>query len=182
MENKFSLYRKIRYDRTYRPLGKMSWWRVLLGTLLLLSILFFTGIMSRPYAAKGDFRTAKILLITPAWMAKYHPDDLAYLDAGVMYQDGYYAAAMVDFRSIDSEAARIMYSRSALRLAEEELAQGEAERPPRPLRRSTKRSCPRRTPRSTESWRPGSGHKKRPAEAGLAGSCRQAYSSRVMEA
>lgn len=125
MESKYSLYRRIRQERTYRTLGKMSWWRVLLGTLLLVSILFFTGIVSRPYAAKGDFRTAKILLITPAWMAHYHPDDLAYLDAGVLYQDGCYAAAMVNFRSLETEAARIMYSRSALRLAEEKLAAGD---------------------------------------------------------
>lgn len=126
MDNKYSVYRKIRQERTYRTLGQMSWWRVLLGTLLLLSILFFTGIVSRPYAAKGDFRTAKILLITPAWMARYHPEELAYLDAGVLYQDGYYDAAMVNFRSLESEAAKTMYSRSALRLAEEKLAQGDA--------------------------------------------------------
>ena len=88
MDNKFSLYRKIRYDRTYRPLGKMSLWRVVIGSLLLLSILFFTGIMSRPFAAKGDFRTAKALLITPAWLERYHPDDMAFLNAGILYQDG----------------------------------------------------------------------------------------------
>ena len=125
MDNKFSLYRKIRYDRTYRPLGKMSWWRITLGTLLLLSILFFTGIVSRPFEAKGDFRTAKVLLITPAWLAKYHPDDLAYIEAGILYQDGKYEGALAGFDALGSEAAAVMRSRSALRLAEDRLAQGD---------------------------------------------------------
>lgn len=125
MDNKFSLYRKIRYDRTYRPLGKMSLWRVLIGVLLLLSILFFTGIASRPFAARGDFRTAKLLLITPAWLARYHPDDLAFLDAGILYQDGDYAAAFDGFDALGTDAAQVMRSRSALRLAQERLAQGD---------------------------------------------------------
>ena len=125
MDNKFSLYRKIRYDRTYRPLGKMSWWRITLGTLLLLSILFFTGIVSRPFEAKGDFRTAKVLLITPAWLAHYHPEDLAYIEAGILYQDGDYAGALSGFDTLESEAASVMRSRSALRLAEDNLARGD---------------------------------------------------------
>lgn len=125
--DKYALYRKIRHDRTYRTLGKMSWWRVLLGSVLLLSILFFTGIASRPYAARGDFRTAKAMLITPAWMAHYHPEELAYLEAGILYQDGHYEDALEGFRSLDTDAARLMKSLSALRLAEEKLAQGDRE-------------------------------------------------------
>lgn len=125
--DKYALYRKIRHDRTYRTLGKMSWWRVLLGSLLLLSILFFTGTVSKPVAARGDFRTAKALLITPAWMARYLPDDLAYLDAGVLYQDSDYEAALEAFSALGSADARQMHSRSALRLAETRLAAGDAE-------------------------------------------------------
>ena len=124
-QDKYALYRRIRQERTYRPLGKMSWWRIVLGTLLLLSILFFTGTLSTPFAARGDFRTAKILLITPAWMAHYHPDDLAYLDAGVLYQNGDYEAALDAFRGIDLDTARQMTARSALRLAETRLAAGD---------------------------------------------------------
>ncbi len=125
--NKFSLYRKIRYDRTYRPLGKMSWWRIVLGSLLLLSILFFTGIVSRPFIARGDFRTARALLLFPSWLETYHPDDKAYLDAGVLYQDGDYEAALDAFRAVDLDAARQMAGRSALRLAEARLAAGDPE-------------------------------------------------------
>lgn len=123
--NKFSLYRRIRYDRTYRTLGKMSWWRVTLGTLLLLSILFFTGIVSRPFEARGEFRTAKALLITPAWLAHYHPEDLAYIEAGILYQDGDYEAALEAFRGLDTDAAGAMRSRSALKLADLRLAEGD---------------------------------------------------------
>lgn len=125
--NKFSLYRKIRYDRTYRPLGKMSWWRIVLGSLLLLSILFFTGIVSRPFIARGDFRTARALLLFPSWLETYHPDDKAFIDAGVLYQDGDYEAALDAFRAVDLDAARQMAGRSALRLAEARLAAGDSE-------------------------------------------------------
>lgn len=125
MDNKFSLYRKIRQDRTYRTLGTMSLWRVALGSLLLLSILFITGIVSRPFVARGDFRTARTLLLFPSWMETYHPEDKAYLDAGVLYQDGDYEAALEAFREIKHEGAPAMRSRAALKLAEEKLAGGD---------------------------------------------------------
>ena len=123
--DKYALYRKIRHDRTYRTLGEMSWWRVLLGSLLLLSILFFTGTVSRLYTARGEFHTARALLITPAWMERYLPEDLAYIDAGVLYEDGDYEAALDAFRGIDLDTARQMTARSALRLAETRLAAGD---------------------------------------------------------
>ena len=123
--NKFSLYRRIRHDRTYRPLGKMSWWRVALGSLLLLSILFFTGIVSRPFAARDEFRTAKALLLFPAWMERYHPEDLAYLEAGLLFQNGEYEEALEGFDALEGEAALTMRSRAALRLAEERLEAGD---------------------------------------------------------
>lgn len=125
--NRFSLYRRIRHERTYRTLGKMSWWRVVLGTALLVSILFFTGILSRPFAARGEFRTARALLLFPSWMEHYHPEDLAYLDAGILYEDGKYAEALTAFEALSSDAALSMQSVSALRLAEQRLASGDAE-------------------------------------------------------
>ena len=123
--DKYALYRKIRHDRTYRTLGKMSWWRVLLGSVLLLSILFFTGTVSRPIAARGDFRRAKALLLVPAWLETYRPDDAHYIDAGILYQDGDYAAALEAFSAIETGDARRMANRSALRLAEERLSAGD---------------------------------------------------------
>ena len=137
MDNKYSLYRKIRYDRTYRPLGRMRWWRVALGVLLLLSILFFTVIASRPFAARGDFRTAKTLLITPAWLAHYHPEELAWLEAGILYQDGDYEAALAAFEALEDQAsAGAMRSLAALRLAEEKLAAGDGEAAAAALRKA----------------------------------------------
>ena len=125
--NRFSLYRRIRHERTYRTLGKMSWWRVALGTALLVSILFFTGILSRPFAARDDFRTAKALLLFPSWMEHYHPEDLAYLEAGILFQEGRYGEAMDAFGALESDTARIMHSRCALYLAQQRLAAGDAE-------------------------------------------------------
>ena len=35
MDNRYGTYRQIRALRTWRPLGKMSWWRVIVGIALL---------------------------------------------------------------------------------------------------------------------------------------------------
>ena len=101
--NRFSLYRRIRHERTFRTLGKMSWWRVVLGTALLVSILFFTGILSRPFAARGEFRTARALLLFPSWMEHYHPEDLAYLAPYAV------AAHFKDFAVVDNPLRTKLY-------------------------------------------------------------------------
>ena len=41
MESPHSVYRQIRAERTWRPLGKMSWWRIVLGLALLLLVFLF---------------------------------------------------------------------------------------------------------------------------------------------
>ena len=86
--NKYSVYRKIRYDRTYRPLGKMTWWRVVLGLALLLSVFFLSGTVSRSFAARGRWQTAERLLLSKAWMERYRPDLLAIIEAGAAYGGG----------------------------------------------------------------------------------------------
>lgn len=93
MDNKYSTYRKIRYDRTYRPLGKMTWWRVVLGILLLLLVFLLSGAVSQSFASRGQFRTAKTLMISPSWVEKYKPELKAFIDAGVLYEAGEYDAA-----------------------------------------------------------------------------------------
>ena len=127
MDNKYSLYRRIRQERTYRPLGKMSWWRVALGLALLLLVAFITGLVSRPFLARGNFRAAEKLLLIPAWMETYRPEDKAYMDAGVLYQDGEYAAALEGFSQLDSAPALRMRSLAALRLAGEQALAGQRE-------------------------------------------------------
>lgn len=124
--NKYSIYRKIRYDRTYRTLGKMSWWRIVLGVALLISVLFISGAVSDSFAARGNFRTAQKLIVWPWWMETYRPETKDYIDAGVLYQDGEYESAYAAFEALgDTEQARLFKSLSALRLAQEKNAAGD---------------------------------------------------------
>ena len=128
MENKYDVYRRIRYQRTYRTLGKMSLWRVLLGVLLLASTLFISGFVSQRIAARGNFRLAETLMIAPGWMEKYKPETKAFIEAGVLYQDGDYDAAAEAFAAIEDEeveAVLVMLSRCYLKMASEEYAAGD---------------------------------------------------------
>lgn len=121
-----NLYREIRYRRTYRTLGKMSVWRVVLGILLLCSVLFISGFVSQLFAARGQFHIAETLMISPAWMEQYKPETKAFIEAGVLYQDGEYEAAAEAFGRIeDVEDAPFMENLSYLKLASEKLSEGD---------------------------------------------------------
>lgn len=126
MDNRFQLYRQIRFQRTYRTLGKMSVWRVALGVALLVIVFLISGVVSQRFAAAGHFRVADALMIYPAWMEKYKPETKAFIEAGVIYQDGDYEAAAQAFELIeDLEAADAMESLSYVKLADEKLSTGE---------------------------------------------------------
>lgn len=126
MESPHSVYRQIRAERTWRPLGKMSWWRIVLGLALLLLVFLISGFVSQQLAAAGHFKAADALMIAPGWMEKYKPEVKAFIEAGVLYQDGDYASAVTAFGDIESlDAARSMKSLSALKLAEALLQSGE---------------------------------------------------------
>lgn len=125
MDNRYSIYQKIRQDRTYRTLGKMSWWRILLGLLLLVLVLLISGTPSQWLASGGNFRLAEKLMISPAWMEKYKPETKAYIEAGVLYQDGDFAGALDSFGKLGDGAAAVMESLSAEKLAFEKLSAGE---------------------------------------------------------
>jgi len=126
MENKYEVYRQIRYQRTYRTLGKMSLGRIIVGILLLISVLFISGLVSQRLAARGHFRLAETLMIAPQWMEKYKPETKDFIEAGVLYQDGDYEAAAKAFAAIeDVDAADAMYSVSNLKLASEKLTSGD---------------------------------------------------------
>ena len=88
MNSRTAVYRQIRAQRTWRPLGKMSWWRVAAGIALLLLALLLSGVPSQRLAASGRFRTAERLMISRAWMEKYKPDSLRFIEAGVLYEQG----------------------------------------------------------------------------------------------
>lgn len=123
MENKYEVYRKIRYQRTYRTLGKMSLWRVVLGLLLLLSTLFISGLVSQRIAARGNFQLAEKLMVAPGWMEKYKPETKDFIEAGVLYQNGEYEASAEAFAVIEEvDAVPAMISRCNLKIASENLA------------------------------------------------------------
>ena len=126
--SKYGVYRQIRQQRTYRTLGRMTRWRVIVGFVLLLSVFFISGAVSKSFAARGHFRTAKALMLSPSWVEKYNPDLKTYIDAGVLFEDGDYEAALEGFAALgENESARQMASLSALRLAEARQELGDAE-------------------------------------------------------
>ena len=129
MDNRYSTYRQIRAQRTYRPLGKMSWWRIVLGAALLLSVFLISGFFSQRLAAAGHFKAAEKLMISPRWVETYRPALKAFIEAGVLYQDGDYEAARDAFAAIEGEeAAAAMKNVSAVRLAAQVLQGGDAEK------------------------------------------------------
>ena len=88
MNSRYSEYRQIRQARTYRTLGKMSWWRIAVGLLLLLLVFLISGLPSQRLVKSGHYKTAERLMISPAWMEKYKPELKAVIDAGSLYADG----------------------------------------------------------------------------------------------
>ena len=128
MESPVSTYRQIRAQRTWRTLGRMSWWRILLGSALLLSVFLISGFFSQRLAAAGNFKAAEKLMVSPRWVETYRPALKAYIEAGVLYQDGDYAAAREAFAAIEGEAAaEAMKNVSAVKLAVQALQSGDAE-------------------------------------------------------
>ena len=118
MENKYSVYRQIRYARAFKPLGKMSWWRIVLGIILIVYLLLMSGFVSQMLASRMQFRAAEKLMIAPQWMEDYKPETKAFIEAGVLYQDGDYLAAAAAFDAIeDFEAADSMLSLTNVKLA-----------------------------------------------------------------
>lgn len=129
MDNRYGTYRQIRAQRTWRPLGKMSWWRIVLGTALLLSVFLLSGFFSQRLAVAGHFRAAEKLIVYPGWVERYRPDLKAFIDAGLLYESGDYEAAREAFAGIeDQQAAEVMKNVSAVRLASQALQGGDAEK------------------------------------------------------
>lgn len=101
MNNRTAVYRQIRAQRTWRPLGKMSWWRIVAGVTLLLLALLLSGVPAQRLAASGRFEAAERLILSQAWMEKYKPESLRFIRAGVLYEHGEEAAAGELLRNIN---------------------------------------------------------------------------------
>lgn len=101
MNNRTAVYRQIRAQRTWRPLGKMSWWRIVAGVTLLLLALLLSGVPAQRLAASGRFEAAERLILSRSWMEKYKPESLRFIRAGVLYEHGEEAAAGELLRSIN---------------------------------------------------------------------------------
>ena len=143
MENRYEVYRNIRQQRTYRTLGKMTWWRIVLGLLLLALVFLLSGAVSDSFAARGNFTLAEALMISPEWMERYRPEDKRFINAGALYQRGEYEGAMEALDSLallrdasssdggesreDDTAFRSLRSAVVLSLAEQRLQEGRAE-------------------------------------------------------
>ena len=128
MDNRYGSYRQIRAQRTWRPLGKMSWWRIVLGTALLLSVFLISGFVSQRLAIAGHFRAAEKLMVYPRWVEQYRPELKAFIDAGILYENGDYEAAREAFAGIEEQqAAAVMANTCAVKLAAEKLRAGDAE-------------------------------------------------------
>ena len=126
MDNNLNEYRNIRYQRTYRTIGKMSWWRIVLGIVLVIFVVFLSGWPSQMLAARGKFIAAEKAMISPAWMEDYKPETKAFIEAGVLYENGQYEAAAEAFEVIENiDAALSMESVSYLRLVSQYLESGE---------------------------------------------------------
>ena len=118
MDNNINEYRNIRYQRTYRTIGKMSWWRIVVGVVLIVFVLFLSGWPSQMLAARGKFIAAEKAMISPEWMEDYKPETKAFIEAGVLYENGDYEAAAAAFSSISGiDAALPMKNAAEVRQA-----------------------------------------------------------------
>lgn len=128
MNSPYGAYRQVRAQRTWRPLGKMSWWRIVLGSALLLSVFLISGFFSQRLAGAGRFKAAQRLMIAPGWVETYRPALKAFIEAGVLFEAGAYEQARDAFAALeDEEAAQSMKNVSALKLAVQRLQSGDAE-------------------------------------------------------
>ena len=128
MDNKYSTYRKIRYDRTYRPLGKMTWWRVVAGIALLIFVLLLSGTVSQAFALYGKYAAADALMISPGWMEQYKPEVKAWIEGGLLFEDGDYEKAWELLGPISGlAAAGEVRSACALRLGAERFSAGDCD-------------------------------------------------------
>ena len=102
MAGNYGEYRRIRYDRTYRTLGKMSWWRIVLGLVLLFSVFFISGFVSQSLAIRGHFRMAERMMLSPSWMERHKPELKDWIEAGALAETGEIDTFLKDLAALDT--------------------------------------------------------------------------------
>lgn len=92
--------RKIKADRVYKTLGRMSWQRVVLGVILLLYVLMLAGTVSEFLLMKGRYNAAETFMVD-RWMENYKPEEKALIDAWAAYDNGDCDTAFEQIEDID---------------------------------------------------------------------------------
>ena len=100
----------------------------MLGVALLILAFVIAGTPAQILAERGHFCAAERALLFPGWAEKYRPELKAFIEAGVLYDDGDYEGALSRFDALgDVEAARAMRSVTAVRLAQSLLDGGDCD-------------------------------------------------------
>ena len=120
----FAANRQIKADRVYKTIGKMSWWRIIAGLALLALVFLMAGTVSEFFAERGHYKAAQFFMISPGWMEKHKPQEKAYFAAGVLFEEGDYAAAREACAAIgEYPPAERLEAMCCVRLAQERLAE-----------------------------------------------------------
>ena len=92
--------RKIKADRVYKTLGRMSWQRVVLGIILLIYVLILAGTVSEFFLKQGRYNAAETFMVE-RWMDNYKPEEKALIDAWAAYDNGDCDTAFEKIEDID---------------------------------------------------------------------------------
>ena len=84
MATDFARNRKIKEDRVYKTLGRMSWQRIVLGAILLIYVFMLAGTVSEFFLNHGHPKAADTFMVE-AWMDQYKPEEKALIKAWVAY-------------------------------------------------------------------------------------------------
>ena len=105
---------------------KFTYIRIPVAIILILVILFMTGVISDLFASNGNYETADKLVLFPNWMENYYPEKKAYYEAGKQFQNGDFYDAYNALSNIEnySEADRLK-NRCIVKIAENYIADEE---------------------------------------------------------
>ena len=101
MAGNYANNRKVKADRVYKTLGKMSWQRVVLGIMLLILIFFLAGTVSEFFLDRGEYKKAEACMVSERWMESYKPETKKLIDAGALYCRGDFDGACLQLADIE---------------------------------------------------------------------------------
>lgn len=105
-----ALNRKIKADRIYKTLGKMSWQRIVLGVILLVYVFFLSGTASELLFKGGHYTLAERGMVSEKWMEKNKPDTKKLIDAGSLFESGDMDGAYELLKSINTDKVYPLFS------------------------------------------------------------------------